>query len=199
MLFNGEYIGERYDFLLQFYNPHNIMKMIHICERRKVMKKNIIIALMATTLLLAGCSSNTTNSWVKDEPTKVEAQEDKDEASENKREESVSEVKSSDDIRYADMIPDPSEVFPNGSFLVLDEDGGKMYLFQITNNYTREEYDTYVEGCKEMGFTKVKYEINDDDGSKWFGAYTEDGKYWVEVVDDLEKVSVTCKTSSKHQ
>ena len=163
------------------------------------MKKNLIIALMATTLLLAGCSSNTTNSWVKDEPTKVEAQEDKDEASENKREESVSEVKSSDDIRYADMIPDPSEVFPNGSFLVLDEDGGKMYLFQITNNYTREKYDTYVEGCKEMGFTKVKYEINDDDGSKWFGAYTEDGKYWVEVVDDLEKVSVTCKTSSKHQ
>ena len=46
------------------------------------MKKNIIIALMATTLLLAGCSSNTTNSEVKDEPTKVEAQEDKDKASE---------------------------------------------------------------------------------------------------------------------
>ena len=163
------------------------------------MKKKVFIAMMATTLLLAGCSSNTTNSEVKDEPTKVEAQEDKDKASEVESEEPASETEVTDDVKYADMIPDPSEIFPNGSFLVLDEDGGKMYLFQITNNYTREEYDTYVDGCKEMGFTKVKYEINDDDGSKWFGAYTEDGKYWVEVVDDLDKVSVTCKTSSKHQ
>ena len=163
------------------------------------MKKNIIIALMATTLLLAGCSGNETNSEVMDEPTKVETQENKDEVSGGESKETASEAESTDDIKYADMIPDPSEVFPDGSFLVLDEDGGKMYLFQITNNYTRDEYDAYVEGCKEMGFTKVKYEINDDDGSKWFGAYTEDGKYWVEVVDDLEKVSVTCKTSSKHQ
>ena len=163
------------------------------------MKKNLIIALMATKLLLAGCSGNKTNSEVKDEPAKVETQENKDEVSGVKSKEPASETESTDDIKYADMIPDPSEVFPDGSFLVLDEDGGKMYLFQITNNYTRDEYDAYVEGCKEMGFTKVKYEINDDDGSKWFGAYTEDGKYWVEVVDDLEKVSVTCKTSSKHQ
>ena len=35
------------------------------------MKKKVLVAMMATTLLLAGCSSNTTNSEVKDEPTRV--------------------------------------------------------------------------------------------------------------------------------
>ena len=36
------------------------------------MKKNIIITLMASALLLAGCSSNTTKLEVKNEPAKVE-------------------------------------------------------------------------------------------------------------------------------
>ena len=95
------------------------------------MKKNIIIALMATTLLLAGCSSNTTNSEVKDEPTKVEDQEDKDKASEVESEEPASETETTDDVKFADMIPDPNEIFANGQIYINDLDGGKSYFFKL--------------------------------------------------------------------
>lgn len=161
------------------------------------MKKNIIIALMATTLLLAGCSSNTTNSWVKDEPTKVEAQEDK--ASEGESEEPASETETTDDVKFADMIPDPKDIFANGEISVVDQDGGKQYLFQVTN-YTEDEVNTYIEGCKEMGFSEIKYD-DTNDGGRMFGAYTEDGKYWVEVLmgNDSKIVAVTCKISRKYK
>ena len=163
------------------------------------MKKNLIIALMATTLLLAGCSGNETNSEVKDEPAKVETQENKDEASEVESEEPASETEATDDIKYADMIPDPYEVFSNGEVSIIDEDGGKQYLFQVTN-YTVEEVNAYIDGCKEMGFNEIKYD-DTNDGGKMFGAYTEDGKYWVEVLmgNDSKIVAVTCKTSRKHK
>lgn len=163
------------------------------------MKKNIIIALMATILLLAGCSGNETNSEVMDEPTKVETQEDEAKTSEVESEESDSETENTDDIKYADMIPDPYEVFPNGEVSIIDADGGKQYLFQVTN-YTVEEVNAYIDGCKEMGFNEIKYD-DTNDGGKMFGAYTEDGKYWVEVLmgNDSKIVAVTCKTSRKHK
>lgn len=158
------------------------------------MKKNIIIALMATTLLLAGCSSNTTNSEVKDEPTKVEDQEDKDKASEVESEDPASETETTDDVKFADMIPDPNEIFANGQIYINDLDGGKSYFFQV-ENYTEDEYDAYVQGCKDMGFTKIQYE-SESDGGKMFGAYTEDEKYWVEVLlgNKTNLISVTCKS-----
>lgn len=163
------------------------------------MKKKVFIAMMATTLLLAGCSSNTTNSEVKDEPTKVEAQEDKDKASEVESEEPTSETEATDDVKYADMIPDPNDIFINGEISVVDQDGGKQYLFQVTN-YTEDEVNTYIEGCKEMGFSEIKYD-DTNDGGRMFGAYTEDGKYWVEVLmgNDSKIVAVTCKISRKYK
>lgn len=162
------------------------------------MKKKVLVAMMATTLLLAGCSSNTTNSEVKDEPTKVEAQEDKDKASEVKSEEPASETETTDDVKFADMIPDPKDIFANGEVSVVDQDGGKQYLFQVTN-YTEDEVNTYIEGCKEMGFSEIKYD-DTNDGGRMFGAYTEDGKYWVEVLmgNDSKIVAVTCKISRKY-
>ena len=93
------------------------------------MKKKVFIAMMATTLLLAGCSSNTTNSEVKDEPTKVEAQEDK--ASEVESEEPTSETEATDDVKYADMIPDPNEIFANGQMSIITPDGGDSYSFRV--------------------------------------------------------------------
>lgn len=157
------------------------------------MKKKVLVAMMATTLLLAGCSSNTTNSEVKDEPTKVEAQEDKDKASEVESEEPASETETTDDVKFADMIPDPKDIFANGQIYINDLDGGKSYFFQV-ENYTEDEYDAYVQGCKDMGFTKIQYE-SENDGGKMFGAYTEDEKYWVEVLlgNKTNLISVTCK------
>ena len=107
------------------------------------MKKNIIIALMATTLLLAGCSGNKTNSEVKDEPAKVETQENKDEVSGVKSKEPASETESTDDIKYADMIPEPKDIFANGEISIITPDGGDSYSFRV-NGFTEDEGEQYI-------------------------------------------------------
>lgn len=85
----------------------------------------------------------------------------------------------SDEISYAKMLPPIEEIFKNGEIQVLDSDGGDSYILWVTN-FTDDEYIKYVEQCKEYGFNDVSYEIT----GERFGAYTSDGKYWVQLSKD---------------
>lgn len=151
------------------------------------MKKKVFIAMMATTLLLAGCSSNTTNSEVKDEPTKVEAQEDK-----------ASETEATDDVKYADMIPDPNEIFANGQMSIITPDGGDSYSFRV-NGFTADEGEKYIEECKNLGFTYEQMDTTNSDGVRSIRFFTEDKKYSVYVCTNVDKdyVDVVCKKSDQ--
>lgn len=99
--------------------------------------------------------------------------------------------------KFASMIPDPDKIFKNGDITITDPDGEEHYIFQITN-FTEEEYDEYVSECKELGFDNITYDTKDDRG-KYFGAYTQDGKYWVQTSLDSENnmIYVICQ-ESKH-
>lgn len=109
----------------------------------------------------------------------------------------ITEAQSESDIKYADLIPNPESIFPAGSISIVDPDGGKAYILQVTN-YEDEEYETYISKCKELGFTDISNE-SDNEGGKMFAAYTEDGKYWVEVLlgNETKIIAITCKASSK--
>ncbi len=101
------------------------------------------------------------------------------------------------DIKYSELIPDPKVIFANGDISITDGDGGKAYIFEVTG-YADGEYESYISECKEMGFNDVIYETNEKRSSD-FGAYTNDGKYWVEVSLDKENdiIYVICQTSKK--
>ena len=103
------------------------------------------------------------------------------------------------DIKYADMIPNPEEIFKNGEISIVDKDGGSAYIFQV-RGFEDAEYESYISMCKEMGFVDISYET-ENDGGKMFGAYTEDGQYWVEVLlgNDNGILAVTCKESTKNK
>ncbi len=104
---------------------------------------------------------------------------------------------SNSDIKYSEMIPDPKVIFVNGDISITDSDGGKAYIFEVTG-YADGEYESYISECKEMGFNDVIYETNEDKSCD-FGAYTNDGKYWVEISLDKENniIYVVCQTSKK--
>lgn len=182
------------------------------------MKKLFLLMMaVATVFVITACSSETPNDpetdipSVTEEPSSIESEElnstKSEELNSTKSEETSSveseelnstESEESSDIKYADMIPDPEKIFENGTISVVDKDGGKAYIFQV-RNFEETEYETYVSLCKEMGFTDVSYET-ENDGGKMFGAYTEDGKYWVEVLlGNLNGIlAVTCKESTKN-
>ena len=79
----------------------------------------------------------------------------------------------------------------NGDISITDGDGGTAYIFEVTG-YADGEYETYILQCKERGFNDVYFETSED-----FGAYSEDGVYWVQLSLDDEKgiLYVICQTS----
>lgn len=97
------------------------------------------------------------------------------------------------DVLYAGMIPDPKATFADGEVFVTDGDGGTAYIFEVTG-YKDGEYETYISQCKEMGFKDVYFETSED-----FGAYSEDGDYWVQLSVDADKsiIYVICQTSKE--
>ena len=99
----------------------------------------------------------------------------------------------SKEISYAEMIPPVEDIFKNGDIQILDPDGGDMYALHVTN-YTDEEYNEYIEKCKEYGFNDITYDIKDDR----FGAYTADGEFWVQVSKGTEEtISIICNKSKQ--
>ena len=81
------------------------------------------------------------------------------------------ESKSKELFKYAELLPDTK----NEGMEILDQDGGEKYSFKLIDVSERYYYD-YCYVLKEKGFIDVRYETNVS-----FGAYTDDGKYWVEA------------------
>lgn len=81
------------------------------------------------------------------------------------------ESKSKELFKYAELLPDTK----NKDMEILDQDGGEKYSFKLIDVSERYYYD-YCYNLKEKGFIDVRYETNVS-----FGAYTDDGKYWVEA------------------
>lgn len=152
--------------------------------------KKILIALLicVSVLSLAGCSNPSNTS---DEPNSSSISETV------KGNSSSNATVSTDEVKYANKIPDPADIFKTGNISVLDKDGGKAYIFRV-ENYQDGEYENYVAKCKEMGFSDVSYD-SENDGGKMFGAYDTSGEYWVEVLlgNDSKNITVTCKESTK--
>lgn len=129
---------------------------------------------------IAGCSKSTNNE------------------SQNKKIDStINESKDDIEIKYADLIPDPEVIFPNGSIYVTDSDGGKAYIFEVSD-INDGEFEAYISKCKEFGFDDISYEMSHEKG-KDFGAYSSDGLYWVQVNLDTEKniVYIICQAAKK--
>lgn len=102
--------------------------------------------------------------------------------------------KTEEDVSYAKMIPDPTTVFNDGEIEIVDPDGGTAYIFSVSN-YSDSEFEAYVDGCIEMGFSEIKYQVDDA-----FGAYTSDGQYWAEVsIDNNDVIYVVCQKSKNYE
>ena len=144
------------------------------------MKKKVIFMVVAVMAMsLAACSSEEASQSMSADTKQVESEE-------------------TSGTDYANMVPVPEEFFINGDIsTVSDGKNGNMYLVQV-RNFEDGEYETYISKCKEMGFTDVKYET-ENDGGKMFGAYTEDGDCWVEVLlgNNNGILAITCKESTK--
>lgn len=140
------------------------------------MKKSIYALVLSLLILLAfsGCGSNNLDS-----------------ASEANSE--ISSSSGVDDVSYSSMIPNPEEIFANGIINVTDADGGTAYMFNV-ENYTEDEFHQYVDGCKEMGFTNIVYDLDTQ-----FGAYSEDDAYWVQasIDESKNKIYVICQESRR--
>lgn len=166
------------------------------------MKRAIIfLTTLIMMLLIVACSADTqtdvvTESQNENTTTENTESEESDATSETNSE-AVESLET--DTKYADLIPKPEDVFKNGEVSIVDSDGGSAYIFQV-RNFEDGEYESYISQCKEMGFTDVSYE-SENDGGKMFGAYTEDGTYWVEVLlgNDNGILAVTCKESTKNK
>ncbi len=158
------------------------------------MKKTLftLVAGMLAMIMIAGCSSKQTESipssavsdTVTTEPTVTPPDESQ-----------------SQEVKYASLIPDPAKIFTEGKISILDEDGGKAYMIQVKNPKDGE-YDHYISECKKMGFENVQYEWEAEDGGRVFGAYSIDGKYWIDVylgnTDATPIVTIVCQTSTKY-
>lgn len=158
--------------------------------------KKVILALamvLSIAIFAVGCSSPT-NEESKNSNPESSATESKDLETESSDVESE-EVKTDSKTKFGPLIPDPEVIFQDGEITILDHPSS--YIFQV-RNYTEDEYETYISKCKEMGFDDVSYESKND-GGNMFGAYTSDGKYWVEVLmgNDNGILAVTCKESTK--
>lgn len=99
-------------------------------------------------------------------------------------------------IKYADLIPKPEQFFLDGVISIIDQDSGNEYAFRV-KNYNDGEYESYVAKCKEMGFSNIHYE-SENDGGKMFMAYTEDKNYYLEVFlgNEIKAIDVSCKKTT---
>lgn len=105
------------------------------------------------------------------------------------------EIKEEALFRYADLIPDPEEMFQDIAIDIQDQDGGKAYIFTV-NNATEDYFVEYIRECKERNFAEVSYETGES-----FGAYSIGGEYWVEVhyTDDDQSMMVVCQKSKNYE
>lgn len=147
------------------------------------MKRRLFIGLVVGAMCvgLVGCGGNSSNAGSesgKNVSTESET-ETKVETEEASSEESTLSNADMSKILLAGigkMLPDPSEYF---SGKLDGGDHGDSLIMWIEDT-TIDEFNAYMNKCKEAGFTKVDNSGADDSGIMYW-AYTEDGKYYLDL------------------
>lgn len=151
------------------------------------MKRRLFIGLVAGTMCvgLVGCGGNSSNAGSgSSESVSTEAESDTETDTDTETEEASSEEST---LSNADMskilltgigkmLPDPSEYF---SGKLDGGDHGDSLIMWIEDT-TIDEFNAYMDKCKEAGFTKVDNSGADESGIMYW-AYTEDGKYYLDL------------------
>ena len=83
------------------------------------------------------------------------------------------------------MIPNPQEYFLGDANITTLQDDDKG-LYYYVENCSEDDYDKYVEKCKELGFSNIEYQSSDEK-QKLFTATNDDGTYKLDVDMELNK------------
>lgn len=151
------------------------------------MKRRLFIGLVVGAMCvgLVGCGDNSSNAGSgSSESVSTEVESDTDTKTVTETEEASSEEST---LSNADMskllltgigkmLPDPSEYF---SGKLDGGDHGDSLIMWIEDT-TIDEFNAYMDKCKEAGFTKVDNSGADESGIMYW-AYTEDGKYYLDL------------------
>lgn len=78
-------------------------------------------------------------------------------------------------ISLSKIVPDPQGLFPDASFTITDPENGDSYQF-VLDGGTQEMFSSYVEACKNSGFTEATCDIDTS-----YQAHTADDEYSVSV------------------
>lgn len=150
------------------------------------MKKRLFIGLVVGAMCvgLVGCGGNSSNGSDDNGGSSVSTEAESESETDTETEEASSEEST---LSNADMskilltgigkmLPDPSEYF---SGKLDGGDHGDSLIMWIEDT-TIDEFNAYMDKCKEAGFTKVDNSGADDSGIMYW-AYTEDGKYYLDL------------------
>lgn len=147
------------------------------------MKKRLFIGLLVGAMCvgLVGCDGGSSNAGSgSSESVSTESESDTDtETEEASSEESTLSNADMSKILLTGigkMLPDPSEYF---SGKLDGGDHGDSLIMWIEDT-TIDEFNAYMDKCKDAGFTKVDNSGSDESGIMYW-AYTEDGKYYLDL------------------
>lgn len=166
------------------------------------MKRIILLILVIMPVLFSSCGVNNEKKQPQDESKEIvdNSIENKESSAEVVTDESEPKTGDKDkkdfseeDILFASLLPETGDHFKSKDINIIDKDGGKAYAFRV-NGYLDEEYLSYIQACKDMGFSDVSYEGENETG-KIFYAYDADKKFYLQVVTikEVEAVDVICK------
>lgn len=99
-------------------------------------------------------------------------------------------------VSLSSVIPNPKDTFVNGKISIIDDDNEQCYI--RVEDFTLDEYDVYIELCKNSGFGDVQFEKKNDD-SRMFLANSNDGKYYLEITYGVEfgYLNITCSLNDE--
>lgn len=150
------------------------------------MKRRLFIGLVVGIMCvgLVGCGGNSSNAGSDGNGSSASVSTEAESESDTETEEASSEEST---LSNADMskilltgigkmLPDPSEYF---SGKLDGGDHGDSLIMWIEDT-TVDEFNAYMDKCKDTGFTKVDNSGADESGIMYW-AYTEDGKYYLDL------------------
>lgn len=149
------------------------------------MKKRLFIGLLVGAMCvgLVGCGGNGSNAGSgSSESVSTESESDTETDTETEGASSEESTLSNADMSkilltgIGKMLPDPSEYF---SGKLDGGDHGDSLIMWIEDT-TIDEFNAYMDKCKDAGFTKVDNSGSDESGIMYW-AYTEDGKYYLDL------------------
>lgn len=148
------------------------------------MKKRLFIGLLvgATCVGLVGCGGDSNNAGSDGNGSSASVSTESESDTETEEASNEESTLSNADMSkilltgIGKMLPDPSEYF---SGKLDGGDHGDSLIMWIEDT-TIDEFNAYMDKCKEAGFTKVDNSGADESGIMYW-AYTEDGKYYLDL------------------